>query len=483
MRKRMTGHREGTLMTEPNIPLKSPPPGVWQPARKAVQALVRPLGAFLHIQASSGILLLIASTLALLLANSSWRHAYEHLWHVPLSIGIGAWQFKEPLHFWINDGLMVVFFFVVGLEIRREMHSGELSEVRRAVLPAAAAVGGMLVPAAIYLALNAGSPAQGGWGVPMATDIAFAVGVLSLLGKRVPPALRVLLLALAIIDDIGAILVIALFYATNFWPMGLAIAVLGIVLTRVMRAIGVRRPVIYILPGIVVWAGFLMAGIHPTIAGVVLGLLTPVLPWYGKAGFIDAAERSLEKFRNNAQITDDAHDLLEPLSEIGEARREAVSPVVRLESVLHPWVAYGIMPLFAFANAGVYLGDIDFSSISSLRLVSGVSLGLVLGKPIGVMLACFLVVRLGIASFPKGISWKSIALLGAVAGIGFTMAIFIAGLAFPDERMLGTAKVAILVASAVAGMVSLILGRIALSSTVPLDAAQTDDEAETSTEK
>ncbi len=470
-------------MTEPTRVITPNPPGVWKPAQKAVRTLFRPLEAFLHIQASSGILLLIASIAALVLANSSWRAAYEHLWHVPFSIGLGAWQFAEPLHFWINDGLMVVFFFVVGLEIRREIHNGELSEVRRAVLPAAAALGGMIAPAAIYFALNAGSAAQGGWGVPMATDIAFAVGVLALLGKRVPAALRVLLLALAIIDDIGAILVIALFYSTNFAPMGLVVVVVGIALTRSMRAIGVRRPSIYIFPGIVVWAGFLISGIHPTIAGVVLGLLTPARSWYGKDGFIEATERSLEKLRHKAQSKEDPHDLFEPLSEIGEARREAISPVIRLEHALHPWVAYGIMPLFAFANAGVYLGDIDFSGATSIWLTAGVALGLVFGKPIGIIVACFLVVRAGIASLPKGITWKSISLVGVVAGIGFTMAIFIAGLAFPDPRMLGTAKVAVLGASAIAGVFALVLGAILLPKKLPMDVAQTADEAETSTDK
>ena len=470
-------------MANPNSSHPPAPPGVWKPAQKAVRTLVRPLEAFLHIQASSGILLLIASVLALVWANSPWRDTYEHIWHTSLSIGVGEWRFDKPLHFWINDGLMVVFFFVVGLEIRREIHSGELSEVRRAILPAAAAVGGMLVPAAIFFALNHAHPARSGWGVPMATDIAFAVGVLSLLGKRVPPALRVLLLALAIIDDIGAILVIALFYSTNFAPIGLIIAAVGIALTRGMRAIGVRRPIIYVLPGIVVWSGFLIAGIHPTIAGVVLGLLTPARPWYGQSGFITAAERAIEKFRDTASNTDDPHDLVQPLHEIGQARREAVSPVIRLETLLHPWVAFGIMPLFAFANAGVYLGDIDFSEASSLRLLGGVLFGLVLGKPIGIIVACFLVIRAGITSFPKGISWKSISVLGAVAGIGFTMAIFIAGLAFVDAHMLGTAKVAVLIASTVAGVLSLLFGRLLLPPTLSAEVAQTDDEAERSTEK
>lgn len=458
------------------------PPGTWVPARQAARVLLLPLEMFLHIQAASGIVLLIAAVVALAWANSPWHASYEHLWHTPLTFGIGSFVWKQPLHFFINDGLMVVFFFVVGLEIRREISCGELSEPRRAALPAAAALGGMLIPAGIYLLLNAGSPAKEGWGVPMATDIAFAVGVLSLLGKRVPAALRVLLLALAIIDDIGAIIVIALFYSTSFAVKGLGLVALGMFFVFVFQGFGLRRPLLYVAPGVVIWAGFLVAGIHPTIAGVLLGLLTPVRPWFGRDGFLSAAEQAIEKFRDRTAQGDDPHALLEPLSELSEARREAVAPVVRIEAALHPWVAYGIMPLFALANAGVRVIGMDLSDPTALRLGAGVSLGLVFGKPIGVLLASYLAVKIGIASLPRGVSWRSLSVVGVVAGIGFTMAIFIAGLAFPDNGKLGTAKLAVLVGTTVAALWALVFGRLLLPNAPPPDAAATADEAERSTE-
>ncbi len=461
-------------------PLPPVPPGSWAPVRKAARTLFRPLELFLHIQAASGILLLLAAAAALILANSPWHAFYEHLWHAPVTIGIGAFRSTQPVHFWINDGLMVVFFFVVGLEIRREIHQGELSELRRAALPLAAALGGMLVPAAIYMSLNAGRPAQRGWGVPMATDIAFAVGILSLFGKRVPPALRVLLLALAIIDDIGAIVVIALFYSTSFALQGLGIVALGIFLVLALQAFGVRRPFVYVAPGIVVWAGFLVAGVHPTIAGVVLGLLTPVRPGYGREGFISAAERALEKFRYRAE-REDPHELLEPLGELADARREAVAPVVRVEAALHPWVAYGIMPLFAFANAGVRVGGIDLVEPGMVRLGLGVTLGLLLGKPLGVIAASFLAVRLGVASLPRGVTWKSLSIVGIVAGVGFTMAIFIAGLAFTGAAELDAAKLAVLLGSAASAIGALLLGKFVLPAAPLHDGATTVDEAERST--
>lgn len=444
--------------------------------------LLRPLDAFLHIQAASGILLLIAALIALVWANSPWHSYYESLWHTPLTVGLGPYLSKQPLHFWINDGLMVIFFFVVGLEIRREIAEGELSEIRRAALPAAAALGGMLVPAAIYWALNHGNASQNGWGVPMATDIAFAVGVLSLLGKRVPAALRVLLLALAIIDDIGAIVVIALFYSKHFAPIGLGVAALGIALVMLFQGLGIRRPFAYVAPGIVIWAGFLITGIHPTIAGVLLGLLTPVRPWFGEKGFLAVAERAIHQFRDITRTETDPHHLLSPLHDLAEARREAVAPVVRIEAALHPWVAYGIMPLFALANAGVRLGGLDTADPTALRLGLGVSLGLLLGKPIGVLLASFLSVRMGIATLPRGVSWKNLSLVGGVAGIGFTMAIFIASLAFSDPGKLAIAKLGVLVGTTAAALISLLLGRFLLPTRHTQGAAETAAEAEQSTE-
>ncbi|MFS8070277.1 MAG: Na+/H+ antiporter NhaA, partial [Byssovorax sp.] len=385
-------------MSMPSPPLVvRTPPGAWSPAQRVLQKVAGPIERFLHVEAASGILLLTAALVALVWANSPFRASYEHLWHTQVTMGIGGWSTSQPVHFWINDALMVVFFFVVGLEIKREMHEGELSDLKRAALPAAAALGGMLVPAAIYFAVNRGTAAQGGWGVPMATDIAFAVGVLALLGKRVPAAVRVLLLALAIIDDIGAILVIAVFYSSSFSWVGLAVAGLGLAGVFVLRSVGVRTPAVYLIPGAVLWGGILMTGVHPTIAGVILGLLTPARSWFGERGFLATADDALDQFRRRADQKHDARDLLEPLGRIAEARREAVAPVVRLEAALHPWVAYGIMPLFALANAGVDVSGVNLAEPASVGVILGVVLGLVVGTLLGVLAASALVVRLGLA--------------------------------------------------------------------------------------
>lgn len=453
------------------------PPGAWAPARQVALALVRPLENFLRIQASSGILLMVMAVVAMAWANSPWRESYHHLWHTPLVFGLGDLVFRQDLHFWINDGLMVIFFFVVGLEIRREMHQGELSDLRRAALPIAAAVGGMLAPAGIYLALNSTPEVHEGWGVPMATDIAFAVGVLALLGKRVPSALRVLLLALAIIDDIGAILVIAIFYSGGVKVSGLLLAAAGMGLVLVLQRIGIRRPVAYIAPGVVVWTGMLTAGVHPTIAGVVLGLLTPVQSWYGSRGFLAAAGRAIQEFESHAD-TDDAHHLVHPLQKLTAASKEAIPPVVRLEALLHPWVAYGIMPIFALSNAGVSLGEVDFSG-GGTTVFLGVFLGLVVGKPLGIVGASLLSTRLGIGSLPRGVDWRGLLVVGSVGGIGFTMALFIAQLAFTSPILLGVSKVAVLAGSCAAGIAGAVCGLVLLPKSQAPDLARvTVDEAE-----
>lgn len=470
-------------MSERTSPVQPPPiPGALRPARRLARAITGPISSFLHVQASSGILLLVASVAALVWASSPWHESYEHLWHIPLQIGAGGWVFSRPVHFWINDVLMVVFFFVVGLEIRREIHDGELSRLRRAALPVLAAVGGMVVPALIYFAFNRGSAGRAGWGVPMATDIAFAVGVLALLGKRVPAAVRVLLLALAIIDDIGAILVIALFYSTHFDVTGLGIAAMGVLGVLALQAFGVRPPVAYIAPGVVVWAGFLKAGIHPTIAGVILGLLTPAKPWYGLRGFVSTTEAAVHDARDLGETRGDSHELVSVLDRVGEARREAVAPVVRLEAALHPWVAYGIMPLFAFANAGVRVTGMDLGGAASPAILAGIIAGLCAGKPIGIVLASFIAVKTGIAARPRGVTWRAVVVVGLVAGIGFTMAIFIAGLAFRDPGMLAAAKLAVLAASGAAGVIALLAGRLLLPLPSTEDMALTAEEAERSTE-
>jgi NhaA family Na+:H+ antiporter len=459
-------------------------PGTWAPARRVAERILRPLERFLHVEAASGIILLAAAMVALLWANSPWAASYERLWHIPITLGVGPRVFTQPVHFWINEGLMTIFFFVVGLEIRREIHEGELSDLKRAALPIAAALGGMMAPAILYLSLNRSPAVQHGWGVPTATDIAFAVGVLALLGKRVPPALRVLLLALAIIDDIGAIVIIAVFYSSGVVWTGLLIAGGAALAVLGLQRFGVRRPAVYLLPGGVLWWGMLRAGIHPTIAGVALGLLTPARSWFGNHGFLTATRDAVDEFHAHAQR--DGHkvdDLLSPLRRIKEAQREALPPVVRIQVALHPWVAYGIMPLFALANAGVRLEGFSLNQQASKTILLGVALGLVVGKPLGIFIASFVTVRLGICALPRGVGWLGIGVVGCVAGIGFTMAIFIAGLAFNDASALAAAKLGVLLASASAASVGLLVGRIVLPAALAPGAATTLNEAESSTEK
>lgn len=461
--------------------LPSSPPEAWEPLLRFARLAGRPLERFLKIQAASGILLLLAAAAALVWANTAWSASYAALWHTPLGIRVGPWSFERSLEWVVNDGLMVIFFFVVGLEIRREVHHGELSDARRAALPAAAALGGMLAPAALYLAV-AGAPAtRSGWGVPMATDIAFAVGILTLLGKRVPAALRVLLLALAVIDDLGAIIVIAVFYSSGISPLDLFVAGAGLFAILLMQRLGVRAKLAYVVPGVVVWAGVYRAGIHPTIAGVLIGLLTPVRAWLGTDGFVSDVQGQLDQLTNAGTAHVSSHELAETLRHVDIARREAMSPAESLIESLHPWVAFGIMPVFALVNAGVVVSA-DALDAAAWHAALGAFVGLVVGKPIGILLVSWLVVRAGIATLPVGITLRHLIVLGMVAGIGFTMALFIAQLAFVDPRLLAAAKLGVLVASALAGVAGLALGRLLLAP-VTADAAQTADEAECSTEK
>lgn len=450
------------------------PPGVWKPAHKLVRQAFAPVERFLAIEASSGIVLVIAALIALLWANSPFSASYAALWHTPLGLRIGPFAFERDLHFWINDGLMTVFFFVVGLEIRREVHHGELSDLRRAALPIAAAVGGMVVPALIYLSLNRGHDSARGWGVPMATDIAFAVGALTLLGKRVVPAQRILLLALAIIDDVGAILVIAFFYSSGISVPGLAVAAAGVGGILGLQALGTRSPWAYVLPAIVLWAGAYVSGVHPTLAGVIVGLLTPAQAWLGPKGFVERVEENLEPIRES--VAPSEHALLPHLDAVNQARREAVSPVERLQHALHGWVAFGIMPLFALANSGVPLGNASLAG-DGLFVLLGVTAGLVLGKPIGIVAFSWLLVRSGFSRLPAGVDWRRVGIVGSVGGIGFTMSLFIAQLAFPPGPLLEVAKIAILAASAAAAVLSLLAGRL-LTGLPTEPAAATEAEAE-----
>jgi NhaA family Na+:H+ antiporter len=436
----------------------------------------RPLERFLRIEAASGILLLVASAVALICANSPWAENYLELWHTPVGIRVGAFRFERTLEWFVNDGLMVIFFFVVGLEIRRELYQGELSEWRRAALPAAAALGGMLSPAGLYLAFAAAPTTRSGWGVPMATDIAFAVGILTLLGKRVPSELRVLLLALAVIDDLGAIIVIAIFYASGFAISGFLIAALGFGTIVAMQRFGVRAKLAYVLPSIVAWAGTYAAGVHPTIAGVIVGLLTPVRAWLGPNGFLVRVHKNLERLAESGPSALSSHELAETLRHVDVARREAMSPAESLIETLHPWVAFGIMPVFALANAGVSITGGSLAPVSWSVLL-GISVGLIIGKPLGVFLAGWLSLRLRIGTLPPTLSLRHLVLLGVVAGVGFTMALFIAQLAFTDPGLFSAAKLGVLAGSGGAAILGIVCGRLLLTPR-SADQTATDDDAE-----
>jgi NhaA family Na+:H+ antiporter len=437
-----------------------------RPARELVapaRRLLEPLERFVKIEAASGVVLIVAAIVALLWANSPWAHSYHDFWHAPLTLGLGSWVSSESLHFWINEGLMTVFFLVVGLEIRREIHEGALSTVRQAALPAIAALGGVVMPAAIYLALNYTSPhLRHGWAIPTATDIAFAVGVLTLLGRRVPAALRAMLLALAIIDDIAAIIIIGLFYSSGVSLAALGVAALGLAIAILFQRLGIRTAWFYLIPGFVTWLGMLKAGVHPAIAGVLLGLITPVAHRYFVGNALDRAAGALSRFgERTGRRERDPHHLAEPLHELRDAEIDLLPPAMRVEMALHPWVAFGIMPLFALANAGVSLSGLSFDQ-SFMAVAGGVAAGLVLGKPLGIMLATVAGVRAGLCDLPAGVGKGGILVLGCLGGIGFTMSIFIAGLSFTDESNLAAAKFAVLAASTAAALAGFVLGRALL---------------------
>ncbi len=418
------------------------------------------VGSFFHAESVSGVVLLIATAIALIWANSPAAAGYDHLWHLPLSLSIGSFSISESLHFWINDALMTIFFLVVGMEIRKEMHDGTLANIKLATLPVAAAAGGALVPALIYLALNHAADVRHGWAVPTATDIAFAVGVLALLGKSVPASVRIFLLALAIIDDLFAVIIIALFYSGGLDPTGFVIAGIGVALVLFMQRIGIGSAYAYLLPGAILWLGLLKTGAHPTLAGVVLGLMTPVTPARSRQPALDVAHRALREFGERLRENQHPHELIPTVKMLGIARRDLLPPAVRLQKMLHPWVAYGIMPLFALANAGITLGGIDYRDSRATIVTLGVTMALIVGKPVGIMLVSWLCVSRKWCRLPEGMNWQWLGLLGCLAGIGFTMSIFIANLAFDNIALLNSAKLGILLASAIAGVTGLLLGRL-----------------------
>ncbi len=434
--------------------------GAWD-LESLVDAIEKPLGVqvrmlaqdFVRIESSGGIILLICAIIALLLANSSLAEAYFHFWEMDFSIGFGENAVSLPLIEWINDGLMVIFFFVVGLEIKRQLTTGELSRPRRAIMPLAAALGGMLVPAAIYLILNAGGPGEPGWGIPMATDIAFTLGILALLGSRAPLSLKIFFTALAIADDLGAILVLAIFYSSDIqWISLLIAAVILLVLIGLNRA-RVYSPLPYAVLGVGLWFAFIQSGIHPTIAGVLLAATIPTWGAPDTRALLAQCISVLDEFEvPEATSANRAQAAAQTLETVADRMQ---SPAQRLEHLLLPWSTYLILPLFALANAGV---TIEFNQ-SLLSMVSvGVFLGLVLGKAIGITLFAWVAVKLKLADLPSSVDFRQLFSASWLAGIGFTMSLFIAGNAFrnaPD--LLDQSKAGILIASFVAGVIGFVL--------------------------
>ncbi|MBP3953794.1 Na+/H+ antiporter NhaA [Gemmata sp. G18] len=436
-----------------------------------IRRLTRPLSRFLKIESASGIVLLFCTVLAIALANSDAASAYHKFWHTHVQLGAGAFTLGGELgHFFVNDVLMTIFFFVVGLEIKRELVAGELRDARKAALPVAAALGGMLVPAGIYMALQAphiGEPQFRGWGVPMATDIAFVVGIMAVLGKRVPFGLKIMLLSLAIADDIGAVVVIAAFYSGGLNWFMLLLAAAGFAVVRILNETGVRSVPVYTLVGAGIWLAVYRSGVHPTVAGVLLGLLAPSAVWVGR----DALRLSISDLQARLDAGTGGNVKTEDLELLAFAAQESVSPLERLEHGLHPWVGFAIMPLFALANAGVH---VELKAITEPVSIA-VMLGLFLGKPIGVMLFSFLAVRAGIAKLPHGVNWFVLLGGGFLAGIGFTMSLFVAGLAFEgNEQLLADAKIGILFGSALSAVAGAGLLIAALRNRVPGTAHPTD---------
>ncbi len=428
-------------------------------AQRLAERTFDKLERFLQIEVVGGIALLMAAALALIFANSPFAGSYHDIWHMPVTIGIGELLFSQSLHFWVNDVLMTVFFLAVGMEIRREIHDGALSALSQAALPVAAAVGGVVVPALIYLVLNGDTIRSQGWAVPTATDIAFAVGMLALLGRSIPANVRVLLLALAIIDDVIAVLMIAFFYSGGLDPTGFLVVVLGVLMVLGYHQIGIGAAYAYLLPGGVVWIGLMMTGAHPTLAGVVLGLLTPVRSMRMASPPAHVASQAVEELQRG-NLPKDVHSLTQPLRRLRVAQREMLPPVVRVHKALHLWVAYAIMPLFALANAGVSMHGVDLAAGGAQFVLLGVVLALVMGKPLGVISVSWLTVRLGWCRLPPDVSWGGICLIGLLAGIGFTMSIFISMLAFADPNLLGAAKFGVLLGSLIAALVGIGWGTV-----------------------
>jgi Na+:H+ antiporter, NhaA family len=418
-----------------------------------------PIQKFIHTQGVSSAFLLVAAIIALIWANSPWSASYYHIWHIELSLS----GLSLPIHAWINDAMMALFFFLVGMEIKQEVVQGELSDLRRAALPVCGGLGGMIVPALVFALFNHGRPGAHGWGVPMATDIAFSLGVLTLV-KGVPSELKIFLLSLAIADDIGAIAVIAIFYTDELRLESLFIAALILAVILLCRKIGFGRQILYAALGFGFWLAILRSGIHATIAGVILGFLMPVRATTSLEDFGELSQEMTGKFRD-ALSAGDKPRAKRTLGAMEYLIERTESPADRITRKLHDWIAFLVLPLFALSNAGVTFSAATFSGMLRNPIAWGVLFGLVLGKPIGVFAVSWLAVKLRLASLPGSVSWMQIAGVGVLAGIGFTVSLFISALAFNDPTQLDAAKTAILLASLIAGVAGyLLLTRVSQQS-------------------
>jgi len=426
-----------------------------------IHYLLSSFDKFFRMEAAGGIALMVCTVAALVWANSPWADSYDALWETRLTVGVGGWVLSKPALLWINDGLMAIFFFLVGLEIKRELLVGGLSTPSRTIMPVAAAVGGMAVPAVIFFVLNAGQDSVAGWGIPMATDIAFALGIMSLLGNRVPVGLKIFLTAVAIVDDIGAILVIAVFYTASLNLTALFVGLAALALMAVLNLRWrIRHSIPYLALGVVVWFAFLLSGIHATIAGVLAAMTIPAGTRMNCATFVEELREAAEVFEmaitpgKNVLTNQEQQMALHSMEHAYEA---ATTPLQNIEHALHPWVSFFIMPVFALANAGVPLAaDVFRELLSPVSL--GVFLGLVVGKQIGVTGACWLIAKLGLAGFPERTTLVHLWGASCLAGVGFTMSIFIGNLAFDEgTRLIALSKIAILFASLASGLLGFLI--------------------------
>lgn len=416
--------------------------------------ITNPIQKFFQQEAAGGILLMASAVLAIAWANSPFAESYFHLWHIHFGIDIGEAGIHKHLLHWINDGLMAIFFLLVGLEIKREVLSGELASRKKAILPVAAAIGGMAIPALIYAAINVGSPTINGWGVPMATDIAFALGIIILLGKRVPVALKVFLVAVAIVDDLGAVLVIAFFYTSKVSLTALGIGGLFLLAMIAANRLGVRKLTVYCILGVGLWVAFLKSGIHATLAGVLMAMTIPSSRKLSANDFLEAGKKAMYSYMGATKPKQKGlnHKQEHAIHDIEHAAKNVTPPALRLEHALHGLIAFFIMPVFAFANAGVSFAGIDIVASMTSKVTLGIILGLVVGKQLGVFAFSWLAIKAGIAEMPDRTSWKQLWGVSLLTGIGFTMSLFIASLAFGEGNVLNLAKLGIFVASLIAGV-------------------------------